>query len=516
MECITQNIHMDVLRCKIESQFTLEQDCNVADSKPDLTHILLSDAFIKLEEVRPGTDEVTLRGKLCYRLLYSSEDCFGSLHTLQGKIPFEECLHVPGLNVADHPMIAIELEHLQIHPINSRKINVRALLLVNGAMEDISDATLCYDLNDCREEMQLHHADQNVLNLNVMKKEICRIREEAKLTAPLPDLKEILWEQTQVCNLNFQPTDDKLCIKGELSLFLLYLSADERENIECFETIIPFHSTLDCTGCKDGLIPHISYSVSQKGFEILPDADGLERIIGVDLVLDLNIKLYEEVALSLIDDLYGIQSELTPVYNTYQVKKLFSNTIAQMRYDKDFTLNHSDNILQVKCTKATLCLQHCTPGADGLEMEGYLALQILCVTDDDRFPYRIQKAEIPFNYCVAANGSLDKILYEISANLESCQVTPTSGDAFTLKCRASFDVFAYSEEELSSLSEVKVFSYPKQVTDSIAGISVYYVSEGSTLWEIGKDSLTPLQKIRELNTLSSDALIPGQKLLIMR
>ncbi len=516
MECIAQNIHMDVLRCKIESQFTLEQDCNVGDSKPDLTHILLSDAFIKLEEVRPGNGEVTLRGKLCYRLLYSSEDCFGSLHTLQGKIPFEECLQVPDLNVADHPMITIELEHLQIHPINSRKINVRALMLVNGTVEDISDAVLCYDLVDCREEMQLHHTEQKVLNLNVMKKEICRIREEAKLTASMPELKEILWEQTQVCNLTFQPLEDKLLIKGELSLLLLYLSADEHESIECFETMIPFQSTLDCTGCKEGLIPHITYSVSQKSFEILPDVDGLERIIGVDLVLDLCVKLYEEISLSLIDDLYGIQSELVPEYTTYPIKKLSSNTIAKMRFEKDFSLNSSDNILQVKCTKALLCLQRCVPASEGLEMEGYLSLQILTVTDDDRFPYRIQKAEIPFNYCVAANGSLEKMLYEISANLESCQVTPASGDTFTLKCQACFDVFAYSEEELSSLSEVKVSPYPKQVSDNIAGISVYYVSESSSLWEIGKDSLVPLQKIRDLNSLSSDTLIPGQKLLIMR
>lgn len=516
MECITQNIHMDVLRCKIESQFTLEQDCNVTDSQPDIAHILLSDCFIKPEEIRPANGEVTVRGKLCYRILYSSEDSFGQLFSLQGKIPFEECLQVPDLTIADSPQITIEPEHLQIHSINSRKINVRALLLVSGLVEDISDAPLCHDLTDAREEMQLHHTGHNVLNLCVMKKDICRIREEAKLTASMPELKEILWEQTQFCNLTFQPLEDKLVLKGELSLLILYLSADERESIECFETTIPFQSALDCTGCKEGLIPHITSSVSQKNFEILPDVDGMERIIGVDFALDLCVKLYEEIPISLIDDLYGIQSELIPEYTTYPIKKLSSNTIAKMRFEKDFTLNSPDNILQVKCTKALLCLQRCAPVSEGLETEGYLALQILTVTDDDRFPYRIQKAEIPFNYCVSANGSLDKILYEISANLESCQVTPASGDTFTLKCQASFDVFAYSKEELSSLSEVKVSSYPKQVADNLAGISVYYVSEKSSLWEIGKDSLVPLQKIRDLNSLSSDTLIPGQKLLIMR
>ncbi len=516
MECITQNIHMDVLRCKIESQFTLEQDCNVADSKPDLTHILLSDGFVKLEEVRPGNGEVTLRGKLHYRLVYSSEDCFGSLNCLQGKIPFEECLHINDLTVADNPQISIELEQLQIHSINSRKINVRALLLVNGLVEDIADAPLCHNIEDCKEETQLHHCNHNVLNLCVMKKDICRIREEAKLTSSMPEMQEILWEQTQVCNLSFHPYEDKLLIKGELSLLILYIARDERESIECFETLLPFQSTLECTGCKDGVIEHITYSISQKNYEILPDIDGMERIVSIDLVLDLSMKLYEDLSLSLIDDLYGIQSELLPTFTSYPVKKLVTNTSAKMRLEKDFSMNHTDNILQVKCTKALLCLQHCTPCSEGLEMEGYFALQILTVTDDDRFPYRIQKTEIPFSYCVSVTGPFEQMLFEISANLESCQVTPTSGETFTMKCQASFDVFAYREEELSSLSEVSVAPYSRQVSDQLAGISVYYVSEGSTLWEIGKDSLTPLQKIRDLNALSSDTLIPGQKLLIMR
>lgn len=516
MECITQNIHMDVLRCKIESQFTLEQDCNVADSKPDIAHILLSDGFIKPEEIRPSNGEVTVRGKLCYHILYSSEDCFGQLFSLQGKIPFEECLQVPDLTIADSPQITIELEHLQIHSINSRKINVRALLLVNGLVEDISDTPLCHDLTDAREEMQLHHTGHNVLNLCVMKKDICRIREEARLHSSLPDMAEILWEQTQLCNIVFHPCSEKLLIKGELSLLLLYRARNERETIEYYETTIPFQSALDCTGCKDGLIPHITYSVSQKSFEILPDADGLERIVSIDLVLDLCVKLYEDVTISPIDDLYGIHTELIPAYRPYPVKKLVANTLAKMRFEQEFSINEPDTILQILCTKAQLCPQYCTPGPEGIEIDGFLSLQILTITEDDRLPYRMQKAEIPFRYCASLPSSPDKMIFELSANLETCQVTPASGDTFTVKCQASFDIFSYWTEEIASLTEVSCMPYSREKLDSLPGITLYYVHENTTLWEIAKDCLTPLQSIRETNALASDTLIPGQKLFVMR
>lgn len=516
MNCVTQNIHMDVLRCKIESQFTLEQDCNLADSKPDLTHILLSDGFIKLEETRPGDGKLTIRGKFHYRLLYASEDCFGKLNSLQGKIPFEETLHVNDMTVSDSPQISIELEHLQIHPINSRKINIRAILLVNGCTEDISDALLCHDIEDSKEKIELHHNPLEALNLCVMKKDICRIREEIKLPSGMPNISEILWEQTQLGNLSFHTYEDKLLLKGDLSVLIMYLADDERDSVECFETTVPFQSELECTGCKEGLLTHIAYSVCQKHFDILPDIDGLERIIGAELALDLSIKLFEELKLTLIDDLYGTQNEIIPFYDTYSIKKLISNTSAQMILDKETTLNHTDNILQVKCTKATLCPEHCKPTADGIEVEGYLSLQILLLTDDDHFPYRTQKSEIPFSYCINLASYHEDMIFELSANLESCQVTPVSGDSFDVKSRVAFDVFAYVVDKKPSLSRVESVPYSKETIDRLSGITLYYIQEGASLWEIGKDSLTSLQTIREHNALLTDSLTPGQKLLVMR
>lgn len=516
MNCITHNLHMDVLRCKIESQFTLEQDCNVTDSKPDITHILLSDGFIKVEEQHPGNGEITIRGKLHYRILYSSDDSFGTLNSLQGKIPFEECIQVSELTVSDNPQVTVELEHLQIHSINSRKLNIRAILLVNGLMEDIEDTPLCHDIEDCGEEAQLHHCRHNLLNLCVMKKDICRVREELKLSSGLPEMAELLWEQTQVCNLEFHPTDGKLLVKGELSVLLLYLARNEHGSIECFESLTPFQCTLECTGCMEGLIPHITYTISQKDYDILPDVDGLERIVGIDLALELCMKLYEDVPLSVVDDLYGIHCEITPSYTIHRIKKLLAVTSAKMRLDKDFSFGHTDTVLQVKCSNVRLCPERCQPTEDGIEIEGFLALEVLTVTEDDRFPYRTQKAEIPFDYVVNVPALNSKALFEMSANLETCQITPSSGDTLTLRCTATFDVFAYSREDIDSIHQISCTPYRKETLENMAGLTVYYIREGDTLWSIGKDCLTPLQTIRDHNALTSDILTPGQKLLVLR
>ena len=81
MDLIKTNIHMDRTDCRVESQFTLDEDCNVSDSKADIARILLSDGIIKIEEIRAYDEQVLVRGKLMYHILYEADDSFGALHS---------------------------------------------------------------------------------------------------------------------------------------------------------------------------------------------------------------------------------------------------------------------------------------------------------------------------------------------------------------------------------------------------------------------------------------------------
>lgn len=514
MECITELVHMDVTRCRIESQFSLEQDCNLSDTKPDINTIHLYDGFVKIEELRPTDETLIIKGKLHYRILYTCEEHFGALHCFSGKIPFEESIRTEGLLPGDNPRVWIEPESLHISAVNSRKINLRALIFVSGVVCDIKDAPLCTDLSGGENEIELHHEKCNLLNLTVMKKDICRIREDVKLPAGLPDFKEILWEQTHVGSLEFRPMENSLDIRGEVSLTCLYLSVSD--TVETMDNTVSFHTTLECNACREGLVSHITYALSQKDFDILPDVDGNERVLGIDLVLDLNILLYEDTPFPLIDDLYGVHCKAEPVFSTYPAKQLLVKTSGRMCWEKEISLNRSENILQVKCAKAELMPEKCTPGTDAIEISGTLSLHILCVTEDDRYPYRTEKTEIPFRYSVSTGELPKDALYEMSANLESCRLSFATTDSITVKCNALFDVFAFTQKEVETLSKVTTTPYAREFYSSLAGISLYYIKEKDTLWEIGKDSLTSLAKIRECNALTEDTLTPGQKLLIMR
>ncbi len=101
MELIRRNIHMDRTRVQAVTQFTLEDDVNLPESKPDIAALNLEKGEILIDEIKPGTDSVTVRGRFVFVVLYHTLEEGSNLVVLEGKIPFEEKINIQGVVPAD-------------------------------------------------------------------------------------------------------------------------------------------------------------------------------------------------------------------------------------------------------------------------------------------------------------------------------------------------------------------------------------------------------------------------------
>ena len=69
MELIKRNIHMDRIKTEAVTQFTLDDDMNIPDTKPDVNTLNLEKGELVVEEIKPGTDSVNVRGYLAYAVI---------------------------------------------------------------------------------------------------------------------------------------------------------------------------------------------------------------------------------------------------------------------------------------------------------------------------------------------------------------------------------------------------------------------------------------------------------------
>lgn len=516
MELIKTDIHMDRTDCRVESQFTLDEDCNVSDSKADISRILLSDGIIKIEEVRAYDEQVLVRGKLMYHLLYEADDSFGALHSFSGKIPFEERINADCVSSGDNPIITTELEHIHITTINSRKVNVQALVLLTVLQESVYTEEISTSVTK-DEPVEYRLCNQQLLSIAVMKKDICRIRDEVKLPANLPVMSEILWSDINLSSLDFKPSDEKINIKGDINMFFIYRPGDDTNGYEFFETSMPFTQSIECTGSKDCLIPDIAYTISQKDCEIRPDLDGEERLIGFDIVMDLYMKLYEDKNTEYICDVYGVYNEIEVDYKKYNVKSLLAQSAAIMHMQEKIPFNSKgEELLQIKYSTAQLVPENANIGDNSIDVEGYITITFIYITDDDRFPYRTGSFEVPFNYSIDLPGINEQTIYQLDANLEQCQLTSAGSDSLDVKVSVAFRIFAYDLNEIEAVSDIDATDNKNSNCANCPGIAVYFVKDGDCLWNIGKEYRVPLARIKEQNNLTSDVVKKGQKLIVMK
>ena len=128
MELKKVNLHMDRIKCHINTQITLEEYKNISDRCPDAVNILMENGKVVIDEVRPMLDNVFLRGKFQYEILCESDMAEKRLFRVQGEIPWEEKIKVDGMESMDVPQVIATIEDMKIGLIHSRKLNIRALI----------------------------------------------------------------------------------------------------------------------------------------------------------------------------------------------------------------------------------------------------------------------------------------------------------------------------------------------------------------------------------------------------
>ena len=89
-----------------------------------------------------------------------------------------------------------------------------------------------------------------------------------------PDIHGILWKDLEIRGLDLRAEEDKVTVKGELFLFVLYSGTDEDNPLQWLEQAIPFTGAVECAGCTSDMVPIIETTMIQNAMEIAPDADG--------------------------------------------------------------------------------------------------------------------------------------------------------------------------------------------------------------------------------------------------
>lgn len=581
MELVKKLVSVNQGRCRGSIQLTLDDDFNVPDRKPDVRQIVAEQGEIHTNEVTPNGDKVQLDGTLQFQIFYISEGEGGRMQGMNGEIPFQEWVNLPEVCqsqvMVKWILEDLSVEVINSRKISVRAIVTAHVKGEEGTMEeivsDLSETSFggggslpetswglsseSYfgseqsggDSWDGEEEWETPVASggssgsmsfgsrpfgsrsvdgaaegciqskRKTLPLTqqrMAKKDTFRVKDEYILPAAKPDIEEIVYQEVSLRGVEIRLQDDKFSLKGEL-YFMIFYYGGETDKLQFLELELPFSGTPECIGCTQDMIPDVEVGILKKDIQIKPDEDGEERILDVEVILELSVKTYGEERLDMLEDFYATDRRLEPVYKELELQELSGRYSNKLRLNNRIQLPESaPGILQLCGTSGTVKVDECSQEGDSIRVEGIVELPILYITPEDTTPVYSVKGMLPFEELIPVEGFLEQDTYEVKPVIDQVALSLLDGREIDAKATLNLDTFLFrkaGEKVITGYTEAEI---PEEEVQNMPGITGYYVQDGDSWWTVGRKYRVPVDKLKRMNEALTGELEPGMRVLVQK
>ena len=473
MDFVKKILHQISRKSEAVSQITFDEDYNVPDARPDVGRMIQKKGEVTIGDVQISEGKARVFGGLTFHLLYVSDGERRRICQLSGELPIDETIHLDGLTGGDKVCITWEVEDLNLHLINSRKLGVRAIVTLHAWIEELCDLAVPMEIRG-ESDVAVKRQEYRVVELAVQKKDVLRVKKELTIPSGKPELHEILWQDLEVRGLDLRSEEGRVSAQGELFVFCLYSDGEEDHPLQWVEQALPFQAEVECQGC-------ISETVS------------------------------------LLQDVYHPHRECIPKVQEETLESLLIRNSSKCRLTDKLQMRVPKNkILQICHSDGKIKIDEERIVENGIEVTGVVELRALYVVSDDEMPFYAAETAIPFRHTIEVPGIGPDCRYELQSSIDQLSTTMPDSSDIEAKVVLNLNALVFRRRKEMVMQYVEEKDRDPEELQKLPGITCYFVKPGDTLWDIAKKFYTTTDKIRELNELKTETLTPMQQLLVER
>lgn len=514
MELIKKEIGMECIVTEKSIHPIVEEDFNISDTKPDVGRICTQEGRVCIEDIRLSKEFVTIEGRLEVSVLYLSEENCRPV-AMSGSISFVEQAALPASEKELQCLVYPVVEDLQVSVINSRKLGIRSVLELKITVTEESREQLPVQVQG-EEEGEYKRVEMNVLETALQKKDLLRIRKEIPISAGFPNIGKLLWNNVQVEEWNYKAMDGRIKCSGEIRLFVVYEAESENGEAKYYETTFPFEEITECRECTEDSFLLVTPLPGTKQLESRADEDGEERLLGLDMGLDLRLEIYGQQTENLLVDAYGVEKEVKVEQTECSLQRPVFSIVDTLRIDEKLPMQ------QPVSGKATLL--HCegeviscdTSITDkGILVRGGYRVKAIFSAEEMEGCFCVEGV-VPYQTQLLKEELLETDDVRIRVQGERIQMFLVEGSEPEVKAHLSVHCLILRHCSLQLPKDIRVEDMDLGLWNELPTMLIYRVKEGDTLWDIGKKYYLSTKKIAEVNYMTGEEIAVGQKLLLVR
>lgn len=522
VDLVKEYIKLNRFVLMTESQSVFESDILVPDIKPDISEVLVIDAFPSVESVENYKDKLTINIRVLYKILYKCEGGQNNIRSINYTAKYSASINADGLYNDSITNVKCDVEHIDYNLLNERKLNAKVIVKFKIKIVNMVEQGLACDIESSN-PVEIKKKNHNISSCVFSSNEFIEISEILTLPGVKSSIEEILRSDAVILGKSVRLVDDKIVIKGELNVTTLYLAQDQAGSLQFVENTIPFTRTLDTDFLDVNFSEEntiLDSDILLKSFDIAvsEDSDGENRCIDIEAIITVDIQCYENRCIAVLDDAFALNANLKIKRENCSVFEHIGET--QNQFVLKEILKKPDDLPEI----GEIINISCKPGVtdwnieDGrIIVEGFVTNNVLYLSNNAENPVTCFASEIPFKHVFDRKNLDESVKISIKADVEHLNFSIVSTDEIETRIVINASTSIGKINEIPAISDIEEEPLDMNELRKKPGLILYFVKEGDTLWSIAKKYISTEEVIKTANGLDdNDILYPGQQLIVQR
>lgn len=488
------------------SQQAVDMDFTLPDYCADMEKILKCSLTPKIYTRSFSGGQLTVSGASLVRIIYCDSNR-NAIRCCEQTLPFSATFPVSG-EVGEHIILThAKPEYLNCRALTPRRLTVHGAFSLYAAILGKSIGDIYEDKADA--DLQTKMESKEVYELCELTQELVNISEAVAVRSKTA-LESIVRSELSAVLTDISLSGDKLTVKGEMTLRMLYICDAATGEVDRFVYVFPFTQTLSGAD-SDVTVRDIRMNVLSYELLLRNEMMTEEPVVNLEAKLSMSLMGYKPQSISYISDAYSTKCKTDLSFGTQTMCTDIHSVTASAVAKPVLSLGEKQ-VSKILDIFTEDCCISASVNESSLSFSGKVNVCIIACTEDGELLSIERQADI----------SSEEMLPKEYTDVTNASATVTSvsyrlGDSNDIELRL----------DLRLTAAVCTPCSIRQVTDVVSvgdgdnlgnssPLTLYYAHSGEAVWDIAKRYNACVNTLCDENSVSEDTLSQNRMLLILR
>ena len=509
VECEKKTINLKSSLTNHKNINWVEQDVLVPDSKPDVMKVVMVTATPYISNKEISNNRIKVDGKMNYFIIYKTSDDIQNTRGMYMSYPFTTSLPIKDINKDMNIHLDTKIGNVIYSLPNERKISIKTEMIFNVKCNENMKLDIIQNFPN-QLNIQTKTKETKCMNHILSKNSIIASKEEILIDNQYEDFYEILNIDSKIQNTDYKESYNKIMIKGDILLDVMYLSNSSKSQINRMPLEIPFSGMIELDNINDKSKFDINYEMRELSVKVNLE-NMTSKMMEVDFQIEVNINMYEEEEVSYIEDFYSQNHDIKSSFK--KISPISNKIVNYKSIDIKETLNNIlDNNYKLLNCIADINNLAINVINDKIDIEGNVKMDML-LQNIDTLEIESKNFELMINESIQYSKSSINSNITVKIDVEKLNASILSRD-IEVKMRLNMCI---TEEEKLDINYTEKVEILDDYKDNLDSMYIYMIKENDTLWDIAKRYKTTINNIMETNSITDiEEIKENKKLLIIR